>query len=163
MADCFKTKIIHIMDFWSNTGILFSLGLPWWCSGKESACQCRRWRRRGFDPWVRKFPWRRAWQPNLVFFPGESYGQRSLASYSHGVAESDTTEHSHARTIFTHYSRSLTFWGNFCIINLIHLLGWKLYSLASKSYSCMSLISIQYWITKSSSCLTLELFLIAFT
>ena len=31
-------------------------GLPRWLSGKESACQCRRQRRRGFDPWVRKIP-----------------------------------------------------------------------------------------------------------
>ena len=28
-------------------------GLPWWFSGKESACQCRRC---GFDPWVGKAP-----------------------------------------------------------------------------------------------------------
>ena len=27
-------------------------GLPWWLSGKESACQSRRCRRPGFDPWV---------------------------------------------------------------------------------------------------------------
>ena len=33
-------------------------GLPWWLSGKESACQCRR---RGFNPRVRKIPWRRKW------------------------------------------------------------------------------------------------------
>ena len=26
---------------------------PWWLSGKESACQCRR---PGFDPWVGRFP-----------------------------------------------------------------------------------------------------------
>jgi len=25
-----------------------------------------------FDPWVRKSPWRRAWQPTPVFLPGES-------------------------------------------------------------------------------------------
>jgi len=36
--------------------------------------------KRGFDPWVRKIPWRRAWQPTPVFLPGESHGQRSLAS-----------------------------------------------------------------------------------
>ena len=30
-------------------------------SGKESACQCRRWKRCGLDPQVRKIPWRRAW------------------------------------------------------------------------------------------------------
>ena len=28
--------------------------------------------RPGFDPWVGKIPWRRAWQPILVFLPGES-------------------------------------------------------------------------------------------
>ena len=38
--------------------------------------------RPGFDPWVEKIPWRRAWQPTLVFLPGESNGQRSLKSYS---------------------------------------------------------------------------------
>ena len=28
--------------------------------------------RHGFDPWVRKIPWRRAQPPTPVFFPGES-------------------------------------------------------------------------------------------
>ena len=42
----------------------------------------------GFDPWVGKIPWRRAWQPSLVFLPGESHGQRSLV----GPKESDTIE-----------------------------------------------------------------------
>ena len=36
----------------------------------------------GFDPWIGKIPWRKAWQPTLVFLPGESHGQRSLAGYS---------------------------------------------------------------------------------
>ena len=35
-----------------------------------------------FDPWVRKIPWRKAWQLPPVFMPGESLGQRSLASYN---------------------------------------------------------------------------------
>ena len=39
-------------------------------------------RRPGFDPWARKIPRRRAWQPIPVFLPGESRGQRSLAGYS---------------------------------------------------------------------------------
>ena len=38
-------------------------GIPQWCNGKESACQCRRLKRHGFDSWVRKIPWRRKWQP----------------------------------------------------------------------------------------------------
>ena len=29
-------------------------------NGKEPACQCRRHKRHGFDPWARKIPWRRA-------------------------------------------------------------------------------------------------------
>ena len=41
--------------------------------------QCRR---HGFDPWVRKIPWRRKQQPTPVFLPGISHGQRSLAGYS---------------------------------------------------------------------------------
>jgi len=36
----------------------------------------------GFDPWVRKIPWRRTWQPTPVFLPGESCGERSLLAYS---------------------------------------------------------------------------------
>ena len=52
-----------------------SLVVQW----EESTCQ---YRGRGFDPWVRKIPWRRAWQPTPVFLPGESHGQRSLGGYS---------------------------------------------------------------------------------
>ena len=37
------------------------LGFPGGTSGKEPACQCRRHKRRGFDPWVGKNTWRRAW------------------------------------------------------------------------------------------------------
>ena len=31
-------------------------GLPWWLSGKDSACQCRRHKRPGFDPWIGEDP-----------------------------------------------------------------------------------------------------------
>ena len=51
-------------------------------SGKEPTCQCRRRKKHGFDPWVRKIPWRRAWQPTPAFMPGEPHGQRSLAGCS---------------------------------------------------------------------------------
>ena len=40
-----------------------------------------------------KIPWRRKWQSTLVFLPGESHGQRSLAGCCpQGRTESDTTE-----------------------------------------------------------------------
>ena len=58
------------------------MGFPGGASDKESTCQYRRYKRLGFDPWVRKIPWRSAWQPTPVFLPGDSHGQRSLAGRS---------------------------------------------------------------------------------
>ena len=47
----------------------------------------------GFDPRVRKIPWRREWQPTPVFLPGKCHRQRSLVGYSPcGHKESDITE-----------------------------------------------------------------------
>ena len=60
---------------------------------------------------IRKIPWRRAWQPTLVFLPGESHGQ-SLAGYSPwGHKESDTTERTHIQTeqIAKYWTRSVLF------------------------------------------------------
>ena len=46
-----------------------------------------------FDPWVGKIPWRRKWQPTLVFLSGKSHGQRCLVSHSLWVREElDTTK-----------------------------------------------------------------------
>ena len=39
-------------------------------------------KRYGFDPSLRKIPWRRTQQPTPVFLPGEFHGQRSPAGYS---------------------------------------------------------------------------------
>ena len=77
---------------WFTMLYLFQ-GLPRWLSGNESVCQCRRCKRCRFDPWVREIPWRREWQPTLVFLPEKFHGQRSLVGCSlRGGKESDTTE-----------------------------------------------------------------------
>ena len=52
-----------------------------------SAGRCKR---HGFDPWVGKIPYRKAWQPTPVFLPGESHGERSLWAIVHRVAKSQT-------------------------------------------------------------------------
>ena len=39
---------------------MWSVGLPWWLSGKESACNVGD-AGDGFDPWVVQILWRRAW------------------------------------------------------------------------------------------------------
>jgi len=43
---------------------------------------CLQFRRLGFDPWIRKIPWRREWPCTPVFLPGEFHGQKNLAGYS---------------------------------------------------------------------------------
>ena len=69
------------------------MGFPGGTDDKEPACQGRRCKRRGFDPWVRKIPWRRVRQPTPVFLPQEFYGQRNLAGCSPwGLKELNTTE-----------------------------------------------------------------------
>ena len=81
-------------SFPSYTSVFKSqTGLSRWLRGKKkkkSAYQCRR---RMFDPWVRRIPWKGKWQPTPVFLPGKSHGQRSPAGYSlRGHKESDMTE-----------------------------------------------------------------------
>ena len=56
--------------------------LPRWLSSKESICQCRRYQRHGFDPWVGKSLWRKKWQPTPAFLPEKSHRQRSPVGYS---------------------------------------------------------------------------------
>ena len=69
------------------------MGLTRGNSGKQSACQCRRHRRHGFDPWVRKIPWNRKWYPTPVFLPEKSHGQGSPVGYGPwGCKELDTTK-----------------------------------------------------------------------
>ena len=63
----FLELLMILLD--NSTAIL--LFFPGGASGKEPYCRCRSHERRGFDPWVRKTPWRRAWQPTAVFLSGE--------------------------------------------------------------------------------------------
>ena len=58
-----------------------------WCSGKEPACQRRR---RRFDPWVEKIPWRRK-QPTSGMLAWRIPKDRGpWWATVHGVAESRT-------------------------------------------------------------------------
>ena len=74
----------HLLDSQQTVPLLrrhrntFSEGLPRCLSNKESSCQCSETRVWSLD---QEDPWRRAWQPTLVFSPGESHGQRSMSGY----------------------------------------------------------------------------------
>ena len=65
---------------WGSPGRGQGQGILWvFCAGsygKERICQQSE--RPGFDPWVRKIPWRRALQPTPLFLTGS----RNLACYS---------------------------------------------------------------------------------
>ena len=74
----------HLSHF--NSCSLTTNGLPGGASGKESACQCRRRKGHGFNPWLGKNPWRRGWQLTPVFMPGESHEMATVQS----IAKSQT-------------------------------------------------------------------------
>ena len=101
---CISVGSVHIWAWkcwiqrWYQFILPLVVGFPGVAAGKESAYQCKRHR---FDPWDRKIPWRRKWQPTPVFLPGKFRGQRILVGYSlGGCKELDTTEHSTATTVW---------------------------------------------------------------
>ena len=57
---------------------------------KNPPASAGRCNRHGFDPWVRKTPWRRKWQPTPVFLPGESHGNWQATVFR--VSQSDMTD-----------------------------------------------------------------------
>ena len=75
---------------------------------KKSACSVGdylKYRIPGFDPCVRKIPWRRKWQPTIVFLHGKFHGQRSLVGcnlWGHKV--SDTARWLNQQNKYLQYS-----------------------------------------------------------
>ena len=76
----------------------FTLTFPRWLSGKESTCQCKRYRRLGFDPWMGTIPWKRKWQPTQYSCLKNPMDRGAWWATVHGIPESDTTEHTHTDT-----------------------------------------------------------------
>jgi len=61
LISCWSFYVCTLLSFFKDLGLVLAeswvtCGLPRWLSGKESACQCRRCRRHGFNSWVRKIP-----------------------------------------------------------------------------------------------------------
>ena len=88
----------RVEESWAST--------PRWPSSKEPACQCRGCERFRFNPWVREIPWERAWQPILVFLPGESQ-QRSPMG---GLQSIKSQTIRHEVTTHTHTPKRVNFW-----------------------------------------------------
>ena len=90
-----KNKVLIFLKKALNLCVTHSsiLAFPGGASGKESPCQCRRHKRRGFHLWIRMIPWSRKWPHAPIFLLGKCNGQRSLANYSPwDHKESDMTE-----------------------------------------------------------------------
>ena len=80
-----ETSLLYCVFFLRHCGwqtLRWPPAFPGRGSGKEPACQCRKYKRRGFDPWFGKIPRRRKWQSTPILLPGELRGQRSLAGYN---------------------------------------------------------------------------------
>ena len=65
-------------------------GLPRCLSGKESACQCRRRRRCGFDPWVGKILGGGNGNPFQYSCLENPMDRRAWQAIVHGVTKSQT-------------------------------------------------------------------------
>ena len=82
---------------------ILAFRLPRGSRGKESACHSRRQMRHEFHPWVRKIPWRRKWQPTLVFLPGKipwTWSHKKLDMTKHASTQMHTTHFLHVEIIF---------------------------------------------------------------
>ena len=71
-----------------------------WFSGKEFSCQCRRCRRLGFNPWVRKIPLEEQLTTEIQYFCLENPMDRGVWQGTvHGghkrVSQDVTTKHAH--------------------------------------------------------------------
>ena len=91
-----STEISTIKPFWGISQV------TQWLKKKKITCQCRRHKRCRFNPWVRKMPWSRKWQPTPIFFPGKFHGHRAWWATIHGIAniwtQLSTCTHTHTHT-----------------------------------------------------------------
>ena len=99
-----SSSLVNLYKVYNNLtiyrAVFIPMGFPGGARGNEPACQ---WRSCGFDFWVCKVPWRKKWQPDLVFLLGKSHGQRSLVGYSLWVPKGQTwlSMHTHTSCLYT--------------------------------------------------------------
>lgn len=86
----FKSHIYTILKCsWSKSSFK-QWELQSGASGKKSPCQCKRCKRSGFDPCVRKIPWSRKWQTTPMLAWKISWAEELSRLQSVGPAKSQT-------------------------------------------------------------------------
>ena len=86
------SSMMFSFSHWStdlNISLVWGEGLPWCLSNKEEEM---RHRSCDFSLWVRKIPWRRAWQPTPLSFLKNPMDRGAWRAIVHGASESDATE-----------------------------------------------------------------------
>ena len=86
------------MRDWSVFVFAKNILLPQWLSGNLPVMCLLRHKGCRFNLWVGKIPWKRKWQPTLVFLPEKSHAQRSLVGYSLKGCKSWTWLNTHTHT-----------------------------------------------------------------
>ena len=83
ISEISKNFSLNSLPIATKTLSRWNRGLSRWLSGKKKKKKKIHLphRRCGFDPWVRKIPWRRKWQPTPVFLP-ENSTQYSVITYN---------------------------------------------------------------------------------
>ena len=66
------------------------MGFPAGTGGKEPTCQSKRQKKCGFNPWIGKIPWRRAWVQTLVFLPKNPMDRGAWRALVQRVTKSQT-------------------------------------------------------------------------
>ena len=123
----------------SDSKILSSISfsfLPWWLRWQSLCLQCGR---PGFDPWVRKIPWRKKWHPTPVLLPGKSHGRRSLVGYRPWCCKkSDTTEQLHFTSLHAWCKSALILFFLIFIFTLFYstILYWFCHTLTGIHHRC---------------------------
>ena len=90
-----------------NIRTICIVGCPGGSDGEESTCPWTRHKRRWFDPWVRKIPWRRVWQLTPVFLPGESTDREAWWVSIHGVTKSWVQRRQLSRHAYACYKKCI--------------------------------------------------------
>ena len=107
-----------------------------------------------FEPWVRKFLWRREWLPTPVFLTGEFQGQRNRAGYIHGHKESDTTEWLSLSIHFHSKVQDQEFWGRMLVPWWLACWPWlDIHVIYAGWYTCSEIVPYPWELGYSPICL----------
>ena len=102
--------------------ILYGLshqGSPGDANSKEPACPFRRHKRHRFNPWVRKIPWKRAWQSTPYSCLENFMDRGSWQTTIHGVAKNRTQLGNFSLYLFTWNAGTLSLLSTALVIYLL--------------------------------------------